>query len=74
MLSVPHYDSHWETSYAFATPLVIPPGVFFEAIAHFDNSAGNRANPDPAQEVRWGWLPSQEMMFSYVTFSLPDAR
>ena len=70
VLSVPHYDSHWQTNYTFAEPLSIPTGAFFEAIAHFDNSAGNRANPDPSQEVRWGWQPSQEMMFSYVAFSV----
>ena len=70
VLSVPRYDSHWETSYAFAEPLIVPVGTFFEATAHFDNSAGNRANPDPSKEVRWGWDPSQEMMFSYISFSV----
>ena len=69
VLSVPRYDSHWETSYAFAEPLIVPTGTFFEATAHFDNSSGNRSNPDPSKEVRWGWDPSQEMMFSYVSFS-----
>ena len=69
VLSVPRYDSHWQASYAFVEPLIVPAGTIFEATAHFDNSAGNRANPDPSKEVRWGWQPSDEMMFSYVTFS-----
>jgi mono/diheme cytochrome c family protein len=69
ILSVPRWDSHWEASYAFVEPLTVPAGTIFEATAHFDNSAANRTNPDPSQEVRWGWKPSEEMMFSYVTFS-----
>jgi hypothetical protein len=70
ILSIPRYDSHWQTSYNFAEPLLVPANTFFEATAHFDNSPGNRANPDPSIEVRWGWQPSQEMMFSYISFSL----
>ena len=72
VLSVPHYDSHWETNYTFAEPLLIPTDTLLEATAHFDNSAANRANPDPTQEVHWGWKPSEEMMFSYVSFSLAE--
>jgi hypothetical protein len=69
VLSVPAYDVHWETSYALTEPLIVPAGTLFEATAHFDNSPGNRANPDPSKEVRVGWQPSEEMAFSYVTFS-----
>jgi hypothetical protein len=34
-------------------------------VAHHDNSANNRANPDPSQEVAWGDLTSQEMVLPW---------
>jgi hypothetical protein len=35
-------------------------------IAHFDNSANNRFNPDPAQEVHWGPQNWDEMQGIFV--------
>jgi hypothetical protein len=34
-------------------------------IAHYDNSPGNRFNPDPAQTVRWGDQTWEEMLIGY---------
>ena len=74
ILSVPRYDFNWQTSYIFATPLKLPKGTRLRAIAHYDNSAANRSNPDPKVEVTWGDQTWEEMMFSSVIFSIDGVR
>jgi len=34
-------------------------------VAHHDNSANNPYNPDPAKEVAWGNLTSEEMVLPW---------
>jgi len=68
ILRVSRYDWNWQTAYTFAEPVPVPAQTTIEVVAHYDNSEGNRDNPDPLAEVRWGWQPAQEMMFSYFTF------
>ena len=65
LLSVPAYDFGWQSQYRLAEPLALPAGTRLECLAHFDNSAGNPANPDPAAEVRWGEQTWDEMMVGY---------
>jgi hypothetical protein len=67
LLSVPHYDFRWQTTYEYRTPKLLPKGTTVEVIAHFDNSAGNKDNPDPSQEVRWGDQTWEEMMIGSTT-------
>ena len=40
-------------------------------MAHYDNSADNRVNPDPAAIVRWGDQTWQEMMIGYLHVARP---
>lgn len=68
ILSVSKYSWQWQTMYVFADPVVVPARTVIEVVAHYDNSAGNRDNPDPTADVGWGWQPSEEMMFSYLNF------
>lgn len=68
LLSVPQFDFNWQTSYRLAKPLSIPAGTRIECVAHFDNSAGNPANPDPKNSVRWGDQTWEEMMIGYLDF------
>jgi len=70
VLSVPHYDFNWQTYYEFARPLAVPKGSKLLAIAHYDNSANNKANPNPAVEVRWGDQTWEEMQYSGITFTV----
>jgi len=67
LLSVPKYDFRWQTTYELTQPKVLPKGTDIEVIAHFDNSLGNKDNPDPAQEVRWGDQTWEEMMIAAMT-------
>ena len=64
MLSV-KYDFNWQLAYDVKTPIPVPKGTRLEAIAHYDNSANNRFNPDPSKEVWWGDQTMEEMMVPY---------
>ena len=37
------------------------------ATAHYDNSANNKSNPDPAVDVRWGDQTWEEMQYTGIT-------
>jgi len=65
LLSVPKYDFNWQITYELAKPKVLPKGTEVEVIAHYDNSAGNKYNPDPSKDVRWGDQTWEEMMIGF---------
>ncbi len=62
LLDVPHYDFNWQLRYILSEPKLIPKGTWLHTTAHFDNSANNPANPDPAREVTFGEQTWDEMM------------
>ena len=68
LLSVPHYDFNWQTTYRLAEPKPLPAGTKIECEAHFDNSTGNLANPDPTRTVTWGEQSWDEMMIGFVDY------
>jgi hypothetical protein len=70
VLSVPKYDFGWQTDYWLAEPLTFPKGTKLHVAAHFDNSAANRANPDPKATVRWGDQTWEEMMIGFFTYTV----
>ena len=70
VLAVPHYDFNWQTYYEFAKPLAAPKGSTLLAIAHYDNSANNKANPNPGAAVRWGDQTWEEMQYSGITYTV----
>ena len=65
LLSVPRYDFNWQLSYVLTDELLLPKGTRTECTAHHDNSANNKYNPDPTQEVRWGDQTFEEMMIGW---------
>ena len=65
LLFVPHYDFNWQHEYMLAELWRLPAGTVFEAVAHFDNSKDNPANPDPTQTVWFGLQTYEEMMIGY---------
>ena len=71
LLSVPKYDFNWQISYELKTPKVLPKGTVVEVIAHFDNSAANKFNPDPSKDVRWGDQTFEEMMIGFWSTVVP---
>jgi hypothetical protein len=70
VLSVPRYDFNWQTYYQYAKPIAAPKGSRLVAIAHYDNSANNKSNPDPNIEVRWGDQTWEEMQYSGITYTV----
>jgi hypothetical protein len=70
ILAVPKYDFNWQTDYVFAEPLKLPKGTKVRAVAHYDNSVRNKANPDPKAEVWWGDQTWEEMMFTSFVYSI----
>ena len=70
-LRVPRYDFNWQLTYELAEPLALPKGTRIDCVAHFDNSANNKFNPDPAKEVRWGDQTWEEMMIGWFTYAVP---
>ena len=70
LLKVPKYDFNWQTDYVFAEPLKLPKGTKIRAVAHYDNSASNKSNPDPGVPVKWGDQTWEEMMFTAFVYSI----
>jgi peroxiredoxin len=66
LLFVPRYNFNWQFVYVPTEMIALPKGTVLHGIAHFDNSAGNPTNPDPAAPVRWGQQTFEEMMFGFV--------
>ncbi len=62
LLSVPHYDFHWQIVYYLEKPLPLPQGTRVEVTAHWDNSPANPNNPDPTKAVKYGFQSWDEML------------
>jgi hypothetical protein len=73
LLSVPQYDFNWQSAYRLKEPKRLPAGTRIECVAHYDNSKGNPANPDPKKQVTWGDQTWEEMMIGYVDYVALDS-
>ena len=60
------FNFDWQLGYEMAQPLRVKKGSRMLVIAHHDNSANNKYNPDANSEVAWGDLTSQEMVLPWV--------
>ncbi|CAN5419800.1 hypothetical protein BH23ACI1_BH23ACI1_08150 [soil metagenome] len=69
VLDVPRYDFNWQTYYLFKEPLQVPQGSKLVSTAWYDNSVGNRSNPDPKVDVKWGDQTWEEMQYTGILFS-----
>ena len=65
LLAVPRYDFNFQITYELAQPKLIPKGTKIEVVAHYDNSPGNKYNPDPTKDVKWGDQTWEEMMIGF---------
>jgi hypothetical protein len=73
LLSVPKYDFNWQLRYLLKAPLLLPKGTRIDCVAHYDNSANNKYNPDPTKAVHWGDQTWEEMMIGFFTYTVPYA-
>jgi hypothetical protein len=70
LLRVPKYDFNWQLTYFVKEPIAVPKGSRLECVAHHDNSANNKYNPDPTREVRWGDQTWEEMMIGWIDYTV----
>ncbi|HET9220639.1 MAG TPA: cytochrome c [Terriglobia bacterium] len=60
------WDFNWQIGYDLAKPIAIPKGTRIIGIAHYDNSANNKFNPDPTKLVTWGDQNWEEMQNCFL--------
>ena len=70
LLSVPRWDFGWQMTYFLKEPVAAPKGSRLDCVAHFDNSAKNKFNPDPTKLVSWGPQTWDEMMIGYLDYTI----
>ena len=69
MLShVSNFDFNWHVNYVYTddSAPVLPKGTILHLTAWHDNTASNRANPDPTQWVSWGQRSYDDMYHAHV--------
>ena len=71
LLDIPRYDFNWQLRYQYKEPRVLPRGSTVKITATYDNSPGNKANPDPTKTVHWGQQTYDEMMLGYIEYFTP---
>ena len=72
LLLVENYDFNWQTNYILEKPIDIPAGTTIECIAHYDNSADNKVNPDPTIDITFGTESYDEMMIGFLDFIVDE--
>jgi hypothetical protein len=60
------WDFNWQMGYDLAQPIALPKGTRIIGLAHYDNSANNKFNPDPKQLVVWGDQNWEEMQNCFL--------
>ena len=68
LLSVPDYDFNWQLVHELEQPLRVPAGTRIRATGAFDNSAQNKANPDPSIDLFWGEQSFEEMFMGFYAW------
>jgi len=74
LLWVPNYDFNWQFLYEYEQPRFIPAGSTLHMSWWFDNSAGNRHNPDPTVDVVYGPATTDEMANARIYYAPVDKR
>jgi hypothetical protein len=60
------WDFNWQMGYDLAQPISLPKGTRIVGLAHYDNSANNKFNPDPSKLVTWGDQNWEEMQNCFL--------
>jgi len=78
LIDIPDWDFHWQGTYDFQKPIVLPIGTKLVGMGVYDNTTNNSHNPNsPPQDVSAGEATTDEMMlfyFSYLGFKPGDAN
>jgi hypothetical protein len=71
------WDFNWQLGYELSEPIDMPVGTRIVSICHYDNSAANKANPDPSKPVFWGdqnWDEMQNIFIGVLVDPVIDQR
>jgi len=60
------WNFDWQVGYQLQKPLPLPKGTRLVAVAHYDNSANNKYNPDPNKTIVWGDQNWDEMQSGFL--------
>jgi hypothetical protein len=60
------WNFEWQIGYQYMEPIPLPKGSKLRLISHFDNSPGNRYNPDATKKVVWGPQNWDEMSNCFI--------
>ncbi len=65
------FDFNWHMNYVYADDVapVLPKGTIIHITARHDNTATNKANPDPSQWVGWGQRSYDDMYHAHVNIT-----
>lgn len=74
LLWVPKYDFNWQFLYEYEEPKYIPAGSTMHMSWWFDNSEGNRWNPDPTADVVYGPETTDEMANARIYYAPTTPR
>jgi hypothetical protein len=71
MLSHANFEFNWHLNYIYAPDAapILPKGTILRITAWHDNTAANKANPDPNQWVGWGERTVDEMAHAWVNIT-----
>jgi hypothetical protein len=72
LANVANYNYNWQMEYQLAEQKLVPGGTRIVVTGAFDNSAQNKANPDPSRDVPWGDQSWDEMFFGQVYYKFVD--
>jgi len=72
LINIANYNYNWQIDYKLEEPVFVPAGTKIVVTAAYDNSAQNKANPDPARTVPWGDQSWDEMFFGQVYWKYVD--
>ena len=70
VLNVPHYDFNWQLGYDLEESIKVPKGTKMVVVAHYDNSANNKFNPDPNRTVYFGNMTWEEMFTPFFAITV----
>ncbi|MDD9889194.1 MAG: redoxin domain-containing protein [Gammaproteobacteria bacterium] len=68
LINIAKYNYNWQLSYTYEEPKFVPGGTRITAVAAWDNSPQNPANPNPDRNVDWGNESWDEMFFGAVSW------
>jgi hypothetical protein len=70
LVHVPRYDFNWQLVYELGPPKHLPRGTRLDVTGRWDNSEGNRFNPNAQSEVRWGDQSWEEMLIAWLSLEI----